>query len=273
MKVVIGSTHVGENLAQELSAAFPGVVFASALTPEDAKREIVDADAYFGWPGREAFLLAKRLRWIHNPGMGIDHLLQTPEVASSDVVVTNAPGPHTTPMADHVMAVVLALAHNLRELFDDQRAKLWNTNKYSRRMVELNGQVMGLLSLGGIGRAVAQRAQGFGMQVYAIDPSPTDVPAGVREVWGTDRLDDLLRLSDWFVVAAPRIPETLGIIDARRIGLMKPGSRLIVISRGGIVDEVALVQALRSGRLAGAGIDATEVEPLPPDSPFGSLKT
>ena len=270
MKVVITTSHLGEEFVRELRETFPGVSFVPAYTPEDQRRETVDADVSLGWPGREAFLAARKLRWIHNVGMGIDWMLQAPEVVASDVVVTNAPGPHTNPMADHVMAVLLALAHNLRELWDDQRAKRWDPPKYDGRMVDLDGSVMGLLSLGGIGRAVAQRARGFGMQVYAVDPSPTDIPAGV-EVWGMEQLDDLLRISDWFVVAAPLVPGTQGLIDARRIGLMKRGSYLIVISRGGIVDEQALAEALRSGHLAGAGVDATAVEPLPADSPLWEL--
>ena len=90
-------------------------------------------------------------------------------------------------------------------------------------------------------------------------------------MWGLDRLDELLRISDWFVVAAPLTSKSRGMIDARRIGLLRPSSYLIVISRGGIVDEAALADALRGGRLAGAGVDATEVEPLPQDSPLWDL--
>jgi phosphoglycerate dehydrogenase-like enzyme len=271
MKVVLTTVHLGEEFIPELRETFPGVTFTPALTPEDKLRETADADACLGWPGRDAYLAARKLRWIHNVGMGIDWIREAPELVTADVVVTNAPGPHTNPMADHVLAVMLALAHNLRELTEDQRAKRWDIPKYEQRMVELNGSVLGVLSLGGIGRAVAQRAYGFGMQVYAVDPSPTDIPAGVREVWGPEQLDHLLSISDWFVVAAPLVAETVGLIDARRIALMKPGSYLIVISRGGIVDEEALADALKSGHLAGAAVDATAVEPLLADSPLWEL--
>ena len=124
--------------------------------------------------------------------------------------------------------------------------------------------------MGDIGAAVARRAHGFGMNIYAVDVQPHNLPE-VREVWGPERLDDLLRISDWFVVTAPLTPATRNLIDARRLGLMKESSRLIVISRGGIVNEGALVGALQSGTIAGAALDAFEPEPLASDSPLWDM--
>ena len=271
MKVVLALRQAQDDWLTKLRAAFPDVTFASAVTGEEQQREIADADVYVGLPTTEGFRAAKRLRWVHSMGMGIDRFLQVPELVTSDVALTNSPGPHTHPMADHALAVILALAHHLGELRDDQRAKRWEVGKYSDRVVEVNGSVLGLIGLGGLGRAVVQRALGFGMQPYAVDPHPTDVPAGMRAVWGLDKLDELCQLADWLVITAPLTAESQGIIDARRLALMKRGSYLVVISRGGIVDETALAEALRSGHLAGAGIDATAIEPLPADSPLWEL--
>ena len=131
---------------------------------------------------------------------------------------------------------------------------------------------MGILALGDIGTAVARRAHGFGMRVYAVDRHPRPAPPTVEEVWGPERLDELLAISDWFVVAAPLTSETRGAIDRRRLGLLKPGAHVIVISRGNIVDEEALIDGLRSGRIAGAGLDAVSVEPLPESSPLWGMK-
>ncbi|MCH8816055.1 MAG: hypothetical protein IH957_13380 [Chloroflexi bacterium] len=139
---------------------------------------------------------------------------------------------------------------------DDQRAHRWDGAKYYGRFAELNGRTMGILAMGDIGEAVARRAHGFGMEVYAVDKRPMSPIPEVREVWGLERLDDLLRISHCFVVTAPLTAESRGIIDRRRIGLLKKGAYVIVISRGHIVDEEALVDALRSGRLGGAGLDA-----------------
>lgn len=271
MKVVFGTRHLGDEFVDELRSLHPEVTFATAYTPQEASHEVVDADAFMGAPSREAFLAARQLKWVHVPGMGMDTVSRVPEMVDSEVVFTNAPGPHTNVMADHVLGVMLSLAHRLGEMRDDQKAKRWEQDKYGHSFVELNGGVLGLLGLGGLGRAITQRALGFGMQVYAVDPTPTDVPAGVRAVWGLDRLDELCTRSDWLVITAPLTDESRGLIDERRISLMKRGAYLVVISRGGIVDEDALAAALQSRQLAGAGVDSTAVEPLPIDSPLWEL--
>ena len=272
MKVVM-DTHVdfGEPFLNDLRSSFPGVTFLVAPTIEEQMREVVDADVFLGQPEREVFLAALKLRWLHCPGTGIDQFL-TPELADSNVVLTNARGAHAEPMADHVFAMILSLTHHIRELLEDQRAHRWGRPKYTARMVELGGKVMGILALGDIGRAVACRAHGFGMEVYAVDIRPVPPTPEVQEVWPMERLDDLIRISDWFVVTAPLTPESRGLIDRRRIGLLKPSAYFIVASRGGIVDETALAEALHSGRIAGAGLDAIAEEPLDPDSPLWDME-
>ena len=147
-------------------------------------------------------------------------------------------------MADHVLWMMLSLAHRGRELAEDQRLRRWEGEKYARGFVELNGSTMGILAFGDIGQAVARRAAGFDMVVYAADINPAPPPPQVKEVWGLDRLDELMELSDWFVVTAPLTRESKGMIDRRRVCLLKPTSYVIVISRGGIVDEDALADAL-----------------------------
>ena len=271
MKVVMGSGHLGEQYRRDLRATYPEVTFEPAYTEEEQVRHIRDAEIFFGWPTREVFLAAQRLVWVHCPGTGVDKLTEVPEFVNSDVILTNARGPHTEPMADQVFAFILTFAHRMREQWEDQQAHRWDREKYSGQMLDLNGRTMGILSLGGIGLAVARRAHGFGMKVYAVDIHPMSPPPEVEEVWGLERLDDLLQNSDWFVVTTPLTPETRGLVDRRRVGLLKPGSYFIVISRGGIVDEAALIEALRSGRIAGAGLDAVAEEPLPPDNPLWDM--
>ncbi len=270
MQVVLANPLPDEFVA-DLRSSFTDVTFHVATTAQEQMTHIKNADVFFGWPAREVFRAADKLRWIQNPGTGIDQVLGVPEIIDSDVVLTNCLGPHTTPMADHVMWMILTLAHEGRKMHDDQRARRWEPNKFSGNQIELNGGTMGILALGGIGRAVARRAHGFGMTVYAVDLQPTDQPPEVRELWGLERLDDLIGMSDWFVVTVPLTPDTRGMIDARRIGLMKQNAHIIVISRGNLVDEDALAEAIQSGRIAGAGIDATAVEPLPQDSPLWGL--
>ena len=271
MKAVISSL-ITDKFLSELHANFPDVDFEVAETPDEQKLHIKDADVFLGVPSREVFLAADKLRWLQCPGTGIDRIMAVPEILDSDVVVTNARGPHANPIADHTMGMIISFAHNLRELYDDQKAHRWDLRKYDQRMVELGGSTMGILALGDIGSAVARRAHAFGMDVYAVDAREMDPPPEVKEVWGTERLDDLLKISDWFVITVPFTEKTKGLIDRRRIEMMKPGAHLIVVSRGEIVDEEALVDALRSGHLAGAGLDVTAVEPLPADNPLWDLE-
>ena len=255
----------------ELRTEFPGVEFAFVHGGDDQVREIADADALVGKPSAEAFQAGRKLRWIHEMGTGIDQYVAIEGLADSDITLTNALGPHANPMADHVFALLLSLTHCLPELFEDQRARRWEMNKYQDRYVELEGRTMGILGLGGIGRSVARRAHGFGMKVYAVDIRPVPGMPQVEGVWGLDRLDDLISISDVLVITVPYTAETHHLIDRRRFALMKPTSYLIAISRGGIVDEPPLIDALREGRIAGAGLDVMEEEPLPKDSPIWGL--
>ena len=270
MKVVVTSLF-GDGFEESLKSEFSSVEFVFATSQEDQAREIKDADAYLGAPNRDVFLAADHLRWLHCPGTGIDKLTEIPEIVDSDVVLTNARGPHAAPMADHVISMCLAFAHRTNEMVLDQKAHVWDGAKYDRSFIEMEGTTMGILALGDIGSAVARRAMGFGMEVYAVDRDPFQAPPGVSDVWGLDRLNDLLQMSDWFVVTAPYTVDSKGMIGAEQLALMKSTAHLIIISRGGIVDEDALFDVLSNKRIAGAGIDAFEVEPLPEDSPWWDL--
>jgi len=269
MKAVIAMGD--ERFVDELGAEFPDVDFEFGGSEDEQIERIRDADIYFGWPTRKVFLAAERLRWLQNPGTGIDRIAEVPELVDSDVVLTNFLGPHANPMADHVFGMMIMLAHRMGDLWDDQKAHRWEPTKYHENHVELSGKTMGILALGGIGLAVARRARGFGMEVYAVDKHPRPTTAEVNAVWGLDRLDRLLSISDWFVVTAPLTAETRGLVDRGRFEHLKVGAYVIVISRGNIVDENALMDGLRSGRIAGAGLDVMAQEPLPADSPLWDM--
>ena len=273
MKVLMTNAHLGDGFVEQLQTEFPEVEFVTAMSAEEQLSAAGDADVICGWPDSpEVVEAASRLRWIHCPGTGIDKIMaELPALADSDVVLTNARGPHANPMADHVLWMMLSLSHRGRQMAEDQRLGQWDADKYLHAFVELSGSTMGILALGDIGKAVARRAYGFDIDVYAVDVNPVTPPPQVKEVWGMERLDELLQMCDWFVVTAPLTSESRGLIDSRRIGLLKDSAYLIVISRGGIVDEDALADALQDGRLAGAGIDATEIEPLPQESPLWGL--
>lgn len=280
MKIVMAPTYWDTDrdppYYEDLRATYPQVAIVPAATPEEQVREVRDAEAYYGLMSRDVFLAAERLRWLHFPGTGIDHLTSITELMESEVVLTNTRGSHAPPMADHVFGMMVSLTHHLGQQRDDQLAHMWDPGKYTGRVIELSGRTMGILALGDVGLAVAQRARGFGMTVYGAvrDPERSRsrhggaTPPNVDELWPVDRLDEMLALCDWFIVTAPLTSESKGMIDRRRLGLLKEGAYVIMISRGGIVDEDALLDGLRSRRIAGAGIDSPAVEPPPKDSPL-----
>lgn len=274
MKVIIGTHFYGEDFVDKLRAEFPDVQFAGAYERDDQIRESRDADVYFGWPDAETFAGARKLRWIACPGTGVDEIVSVPGIRDSPVVVTNAPGDHVVPMAEWTIGVMLALAHRLPQAKSEQDSRHWNHWGYAGLVYELAGAKIGLFGFGAIGRAVAQRALGLGMTVDAVSrsPNPKDLPAYVNYSSGAGALDHLCARADWLVVTAPYTAETSHAINGRRIALMKHGAHIVVVSRGGIVDEDALSNAIERGVVAGAALDTTETEPLPKTSPLWALK-
>ena len=272
MKVVVTPTPGGvgpgepdDVVIRDFEATFPDVDFVWCETEEDQLIAIADAEAYCGLPTRKVFLAAKNLKWIHCAGTGIDGIMKIPELIESDIPVTNSRDSHVSPMATHVFALITSLAQRLPEMLPQQMAREWRPEDYKWRQIELEGAVLGIYGFGNIGRRVAKRASGFDMEVYAVDKNPRP-SEHAKEVWGLDKLDDLIAMSDWLVVACPYTDETKGSIDGDRIASMKPNAHIIIISRGGIVDEQAMCEAIRAGELAGAGLDAMAPEPPDPDS-------
>jgi len=260
-----------EEQVDELRQCYPSVTFVNPSTRDEENREVVDADAIIGWPTNEQVRLADKLRWVHVSSAGIDPIKEIPELIHNDVTLTNGRGSFGNCIADHCFAMILAFTRQLHELRDDQRASIWSGRERGPQMRELSDATLGIVGLGNIGAEIAHRAVGFRMNIVAVDLNPAAQAPGVEQAWCLDRLDELLQVSDYVAVSVPRTRETIGLIDARRLALMKPSSYLAVVSRGRIVEEQALITALQEGRLAGAGLDVTATEPLPADSPLWQL--
>ena len=216
--------------------------------------------------------MAQRLRWVHCTSAGIERIRQLPELIEMDAVtLTNGRGAHAATIADHTFAFILAFTRNLRDIMEDQRAHRWERAARSQGARELSGSTLGILGLGKIGSEIARRAPGFGLQLRALDVNPAAEAPGVSEVWPLERLHEFLPTVDYLAIAIPITAETRHLIGARELALMRPDAYLCVMSRGGIVDQDALAEALKEGRLAGAGLDATEPEPLPAQHPLWDL--
>jgi phosphoglycerate dehydrogenase-like enzyme len=259
VKVVLTQTEGAPHFALLDDLEVEGLRIVQVSTPEELAAEIRDADVLYGFPTADLLREAKALRWIQSPSAGVNYLQELSELVESDVVLTNTRGAHA-------FALLFALTRHIPESIQAQRDHYWARRELYRTSREMRGSTMGIIGYGAIGRGVAQRARGFDMEVLAVDPHPEPGAPFVVETWEMERLPDLLEQSDVVVVAAPLTAESYHLIDADALAHMKPDAYLIVVSRGGIVDEDALADALHEGRLAGAGIDVTEVEPLPSDS-------
>ena len=266
MKVVLtlteGSPHF--NLLDDLE--LPGMRIVTVTTPEELAEEIVDADVLYGFPTADLLQRGKALRWIQSPSAGVNYLQNLAELVENEVVLTNTRGAHGPSIGEHTFALLFALTRHIPESVQAQRDHYWARPELYRTSREMRGLTMGIVGYGAIGRAVAQRAKGFDMEILAVDPHPDPGAPFVAETWGMERLPELLERSDAVVVAAPLTAESYHLLDAAALARMKPDAYLIVVSRGGIVDEDALVDVLEAGKLAGAGLDVTEIEPLPAES-------
>ncbi len=266
MKMLIVGNWPRAYLAR-VRESFPQVTFVATADPVEALREVADADAIFGQPGREIILAGKQLRWIQSPSAGVEWMWNTPELPALDIVVTNMRGAHAATIAEHFFAMILHLTRQFPALIEAQRQRKW-LRPVEPPPVGLSGRTLGVLGLGNIGRAIAQRGKGFDMRVIAVDINEVEQPPYVDELHRLDGLHTMLEQADFQAVAIPITPESRGLIGAAQLELMKPTAYLGIMSRGKIVDEQALVGALKENMLAGVGADVMATEPLPADDPL-----
>ena len=254
-----------------LRARFPDIEVVR-LSESSGDGELADVDVLVGWTlTEEQLATATRLSWLQWSGAGVE-TLPLSALQSRGVIVTNFSGVHAVNMGEHTLAMMLAFARQLPALVRDQTAHRWQVSIDRSRVFELQGQTLLLVGLGDIALAVAERATAFGLTVVGVrlrlgQPKP----ASVSEVVGIDRLDGVLGRADHVVNSLPLTAQTRGLFDAARLARMKQGAFLYNLGRGGTVDTAALAASLASGHLGGAGLDVTDPEPLPPESPLWDM--
>lgn len=245
-----------------LIRSVPGVRVEFFADQEKLEARIEEAHAVAGNIGPAALARAERLKWVQSWAAGPDSALY-PEMVESPVVLTCCKGNGGVPLAEHAMMLMMMLSSGTVQWLDAQRDREWRRHVHP----ELNGKTCGIIGLGHSGKDLAVKAQSFHMRVIGIRRTEQPTP-GVDVVLPRERLPELLTESDFVVVTTPLTPETAGMLGEREFRLMKPTASVVCISRGGIIEEDALLQALREGRIAGAGLDALGEEPLPSHSPL-----
>lgn len=247
--------------------AAPAAEIIIAEGGELSEELVAQADVLFAWPKAELLRQARRLRWLHLPSAGADRYADR-SLYAGDVIVTTSSGTFGKPMAETTIGYMLSFARNLHRYRDHQHAKKWGD---APGAFELSTRTVGIIGLGNIGSEVAMRAKALGMRVLAVKRRLTEKPSYVDQLWDNSGLDPLLAESDFVVLALPNTPEARQILSAERIRRMKPGSYVCNVGRGASIDEAALIEALRDGHIAGAGLDAFGREPLPADSPLWEM--
>jgi D-3-phosphoglycerate dehydrogenase len=269
-KPIVYSTHALHPNAARLLDGIARLVVASDVAPATLAREAETADIVIVRANlpEALFAGAKKLKAAIRHGAGLD-MIPLEAATAAGVLVANVPGVNARSVAEHVIFVALAMARRFRAIDTDLRRKDWLAGRAHSLMArELHGATMGIIGMGHLGKAIANIAgPGFGMRVLGSTRRNSGFPAGVAPV----TRDELLRSSDYVVLACPLSPDTRGMIAARELALMPKGSFLINVARGAVTNEDDLLAALKNGHLGGAAIDVFAEQPLPPDHPFFSL--
>jgi len=254
---------------ERLRAQFPDVTFVHATDEDTRSLGLADCDVAYTWIlSASEVAVAPKLQWVHTSAVAVE-TLALPQLFARGVVVSNSRGVQAAPIAEHVFAVLLALAKQLPFVLEQQRDRRWAQNDLigARLPWLLRGRTLGLIGVGTIGSKVALLADSFGMHVVALRRRRDgEQVGGVHET--VEDLDALLARVDALVIAAPLTPETTNMIGAPQLARMKRGALVINVGRARILDHAALVDALRSGQLGGASLDVFLQEPLSSDDPL-----
>ena len=267
MKVLIND-HLDDHHLTQIQSTSEDVDLVIPDSSGDALDVMPEIDIIFGGMSRDMFKRAESLKWVQTWGAGVDGMIYA-EFVHSEVILTSAKGTVGVHLSEHAMALLLGLTRGIARAI---RTADWNERMPIRHASwELIDKTMGIVGLGGTGCDVAIRAHAFGMKVIAVDPEDVDVPDCVETCWKMDRFYDLLSASDIVVVCCPLTEETRGLFDRMAFEKMQNHALLINVTRGKIMDDASLVEALETGQIAGAGLDVTPQEPLPSDHPLWNM--
>ena len=253
-------------MLQTLSEASPKVRLVP-VTSANIMQELPDADALIGEPNAEQIRVGKKLKWVQIMSAGAERVLFLSggnDLRDSDIVLTNNRIVQGPEIADHALALLLTLSRGLNKFMVDDKTQTWNPRDYHG--IELNGKTAVVIGVGGIGQQIATRAWAFGMTVIGVDPQDYPISPFIKRMVKPDQLDDVLPEADVLFISAPHTPESHKMVGPKQFSLLKKGSYFVAVSRGGVYDMPSLIKALDEQRLAGAGVDVTDPEPLPKDS-------
>jgi phosphoglycerate dehydrogenase-like enzyme len=274
-KIVICFAHVAYSLQERFSALDTGINSFTVRDPATLVKRVGEADVLVisGLWQNQLLDRAKRLRFIQSIGAGTDQFPRE-ELAKRGVRLASARGVNARAVAEHAMALMLALSRRLPEARDNQRQRIWRgmIGDLSQREDELGGKTLLVVGLGDIGGRLARLAKAFDMRVVGLRRHPAFGRGAADAVHAMDEFNALLPDADFVALTCPLTAETENLVDAKALGRMKPTAHLVNVARGRVVDEAAMIEALATRHIAGAGIDVTAEEPLMPSSPLWAME-
>jgi phosphoglycerate dehydrogenase-like enzyme len=266
--------HAAYRMAERFAQRGTGIAHFQAHSLDEFKARIAEAHVVVvSMMWRNEFIAsARNLQFIQSISAGLDQY-DRDLIGQRGIRLASAAGVNAEAVAQHAMALILALKRQLHTGRDNQAAKVWRgmISEIAAREDQLNGKTLLIVGIGRIGSGLARLAQAFGMRVIATRRNPNAGAEGAHAVYAQDRLPELLPQADIVALTCPLTPQTENLIDAKAIGLLRPSAVLINVARGRVVDEAALIEALQAKRLAAAGLDVTREEPLPPASPLWTM--
>jgi len=269
MQVLLGTELAPEDVAR-LRAAFPDVEFVEAAGREKMPSAAAICEVIFGHVSEAVLDAAPRLRWVQARSAGVDHLPLN-ALAAHGILLTNGSGAHGVPIAESILALMLAFAIRLPTLIEGQRRREWGYGDVYDEKFELDGQTLLVIGLGDIGGTLARKAKGLGLRVLGVRKRPLPPPPGVDELIPAERLHDALAQADHVALCLPLTEATTAFLGEAELRAMKPTAYVYNVGRGQSIAREPLLRALREGWIAGAGLDVTDPEPLPPDDPLWSF--
>lgn len=255
--------NADEEAVRQFQSASPKVKIVP-VTQANVMTEIADADAFIGEIKPEQVQAGKNLKWVAVMSAGVErvlHLSGSNALRDSDIVLTNNKVVQGPEIADHALAMLLTLTRGINTFIQHDREEKWQPRPYNG--IELMGRTAVVIGVGGIGTQIAIRANAFGMDVIGVDPEPKPFLPFIKKIVPPDQLDEVLPSADVVFISTPHTPQSHKMMGPKQFELMKKDSYFIAVSRGGIYDMPGLVKALDSRKLAGAGVDVTDPEPLP----------
>ena len=266
----LDADQVSDANRESIVSLMPDAELVISRNEKTVAEALTEAEIVAGWVPREQIGTAPRLRWMHQWWAGADWILKQPEIGEKNLLVTNASGIHAVQITEHIFAFLFAFARGLPTARDIQEGGTWVRPAHPP-VFELFDKTLLVIGVGAIGSRTAEIGRALGMRVIGVRRNSEKPAPAVERMFGPDQLAEALPLADFVAVVTPLTNETRGMIGAKEFRMMKDSCFIVNVGRGAAIDEGAMIEALREGQIAGAGLDTFEVEPLPDGSPLWSM--